>query len=122
MFRTIAFTTALVVLSSLTASPAAAAGVAELLVEEHFSQVGYEVDLYVTKADDGILAEATVTDPTTGDLIDLWSDGVTLWWNGMIDGEPSEGSMSISTSLVQGRLPSRSASRRSRPSSALARF
>src|SRR5690606_40744269 len=70
MFQTIAFTTALAVLFTLPAKPAATAGIAELLVEDHYSQDGYEVDLYVTKADDGILAETTVTDPTNGDSID----------------------------------------------------
>src|SRR5690606_6615603 len=85
--------------------PAATAVIAELLAEDQFGEDGYEVDPYVTKADDGILAETTVTDPTNGDSIDFWSDGITIWWNGTIGGEPSEGSMPMSDIDGPGQAP-----------------
>lgn len=63
MYRVIGFTTALTVFATLPASPAAAADIAELLVEEHYSQAGYEVDLYVTRGADGdVLSEGDADD------------------------------------------------------------
>ena len=94
MYRTIALTTVLAVFATLPATPAAAADATELLLEKHFSQDSYEIDLYVTRdGDSGILSEATLTDPTVGDAVDLWTDGFTVWWDGTIDGEPVAGSM-----------------------------
>ncbi|MFO7564711.1 MAG: hypothetical protein R6X02_18855 [Enhygromyxa sp.] len=67
--------------------------IAELLMEQHYSEQGFEVDLYVTRAADGtVLSEATVFDPTSADQVEVWTDGVTLWWEGTIDGRPVSGS------------------------------
>lgn len=97
MYRTLALTTALTVFATLPANPAAAAVVVQLLMEEHYSDAGYEVDLYVTRgADGGLLSEATIVDPASGEAVtavDVWTDGTTVWWDGVIDGERINGSM-----------------------------
>lgn len=93
MFRIIALPTAFAVFATLPATPVAAEP-ARLIAEQHYSQDGYEVDLYITQdAESGILEEATITDPDAGDVVDVWSDGETIAWHGTIDGEPVEGSM-----------------------------
>lgn len=85
-------TTAFAVFATLPAAHAVEP--AQLIAEQHFGQDGYEVDLYVTRGVDGsILSEATLTDLATGEAVDMWTDGITVWWDGMVDGEPDEGSM-----------------------------
>jgi hypothetical protein len=95
MYRAIAFIAALTVFATLPANQAAAE-VAELVIEEHYSEGGYEVDVYVTRGADGeLLSEATIVDPARGEAVtevDVWTDGTTVWWHGMIDGEPVRGS------------------------------
>ena len=87
MLRTTALPTALALATVLSASPATA-GPPTLLVEDHYRQDGYQVDLYVTDGPDGQLTEATFTNATRGDAVDMWTDGVTFYWYGTIDGEP----------------------------------
>lgn len=90
MYRIVALTTALAFVT-LPANPAAAAAGTELVMEEHFSEAGYHVDLYVTRDDEALLSEATITDPASGDELDVWTDGATVWWHGTADGEPVRG-------------------------------
>jgi hypothetical protein len=87
MYRAIAFITALTVFAALPANQAAAE-VAELVVEEHFIEAGYEVDLYVTAAADGVHTDAMFVDPATGDEVNFWTDGVIIEWSGTVGGEP----------------------------------
>ncbi len=40
-----------------------------------------------------MLAEATLLDPELeGTEVDVWTDGVTVWWDGTVDGERVAGS------------------------------
>lgn len=81
MVRTIALTTALACVATLHSAPAAAQP-AVVLSEQHFNQDGVAVDLYITDAPEGILAEATLTDLATGEVVDFWSDGEMIQWSG----------------------------------------
>ncbi|MFO7565900.1 MAG: hypothetical protein R6X02_24875, partial [Enhygromyxa sp.] len=91
MFRIAALFTAFGLLS---ASPALAMP-STLVLETHTLHDGYELDLYITDGSDGRLTEATLTDPATGDVVDVWSDGETIHWHGTVDGETTEGSMLV---------------------------
>lgn len=100
MHKSIALTLAICLAAMLPASHATAAG-PELLFEEHYSADGYQIDHYVTRAADGVLSEATLTDPQTGEAVDVWSDGITVWWDGVADGEPVHGAV-LATDFDQG--------------------
>ncbi len=94
MFKSIAVTTAISVFAVQPLAAAADVATAELIHEEHFSEQGVEVDLYVTRDAEGpLLSEATLHDPESpGTEVDLWTDGVTVWWHGTIDGDSVSGS------------------------------
>jgi hypothetical protein len=69
---------------------------AELLVEDSSVESGYDVTLAVTRAPEGdVIGDATVVDPTTGDEVDMWTDGVTVAWVGVVDGAPTAGEMAV---------------------------
>jgi hypothetical protein len=68
---------------------------AELLHESNFIQDGVLVRVAFTRDAEGVLGEATVFDPDTGDEVDVWSDGATLWWAGVAGGEPVSGSIPV---------------------------
>lgn len=86
-------TTAILLIGYSPTSSAADTPFAQLLLERHDTQEGYDVDVAVTEtADHSVLAEATVQDPATGDIVDVWTDGDTVWWDGTQDGELVHGS------------------------------
>jgi hypothetical protein len=96
MRRITALTTAITfstIFGGLPASSATAADTAaEVLVESHFSDQGFEIDLFVTRGTDGtILSEATVRDPSNADEIDVWTDGITVWWDGVVNNQHTQG-------------------------------
>lgn len=69
---------------------------AELLVEDSHVDSGYDVTLAVTRAPEGdVIGDATVVDSTTGDEVDMWTDGVTVAWVGVVDGAPTAGEMAV---------------------------
>lgn len=69
-----------------------------MVSEQHYSADKYAVDLYVTEGADGLLVEATLTDPATDDSVDVWTDGDTVWWSGTVDGEPTTGTVPLPVS------------------------
>ena len=91
MTKATAFITAFALTFALPASHATASP-ANLLMEEHRSEAGYQVDLYVTEGPEGVLSEATLTEPDTGESVDVWTDGTTVWWDGVVDGSHVNGS------------------------------
>ncbi len=92
--KSIAFTTAISIFGAQPTALAAGVSTAALIHEEHFSEQGIEIDLYVTRDADGIvLSEARLLDPERrGTEVDVWTDGVTVWWDGTVDGERVFGS------------------------------
>ncbi len=69
---------------------------AELLLERRAEIEGFEIELFVTRGVDGtLLSEATLRDPTKVDELEVWTDGVTVWWVGTVDGEAVERSAPV---------------------------
>jgi hypothetical protein len=91
MLKPIALTTAIAFFAAFQPAPAHAEP-AYLVTEQHFIEAGYEVDLYVTAAADGVHTDAMFVDPATGDEVNFWTDGVIIEWSGTVGGEPVSGS------------------------------
>src|SRR5690606_6672437 len=54
------------------------------------------------------LSEATIVDPASGETVtavDVWTDGTTVWWDGVIDGERVNGSMPTSDLNIEDPPP-----------------
>lgn len=74
----------------LTPSEASAASTfeftfSELLYEERRLVDELAVEVAVTRNADGlVLGEANGVDTVSGDEVDVWTDGTTLWWSGLI--------------------------------------
>lgn len=93
--RRIAATTTITALFSVgwvPSSSAAEGSMAKLIEERRFVADGFEVELAVTENADGPLSEATVVELQGSDEVDVWTDGSTVWWAGIVEGEPLEGS------------------------------
>jgi hypothetical protein len=65
----------------------------EVLSEKHYSDHGFEMNVVVTRGDDGVVvSRANADDPTNGDSAEIWTDGRTITWTGTIGAEPANGS------------------------------
>jgi hypothetical protein len=73
----------------------------EVLSEKHYSDDGFDVELVVTRGDDGVVvSRANAKDPGTGNIAEIWTDGHTIKWTGTIGGEPVSGSSAASDLLT----------------------
>jgi hypothetical protein len=72
----------------------------EVLSEKHYSDHGFDMEVVVTRASDGVVvSRASADDPTNGDRAEIWTDGRTIKWTGTIGGEPVDGSSAASDLL-----------------------
>jgi hypothetical protein len=79
---------------------APAFGYAELLVEHRYSIDEHEIALAVTRDDDGeVVGDATIRTPASSDVLEVWTDGRTIWWDGNANGAEASGSIPTATVL-----------------------
>ena len=90
----VALTVALAPLPVGAADEQPPTGIAELLLEDHESTGDLDIDLAVTRDAAGeVLGEATVRDSTSGDELEVWTDGISVWWEGDTAAGPTSGTL-----------------------------
>jgi hypothetical protein len=94
LFTTVVVVSASLALSSTASASEPASPLAELLHEGHEILGELEIATFVTRDHEGVLAsDVTVRDMASGDELDVWTEGETVWWDGTADGVPSHGSI-----------------------------